>query len=122
MVALPAQHDFLHTLAGSGIELFDRSKRQIALTASFKPVWVSTSMKISSANSGRCSVSHALSAIASRVSLLEWLKKIRDTYVYPPFVEAPESRSTHCRRFSAANERIILSGAWGSQITRLRRY
>jgi len=48
-------------------------------------------MKISSANSGRCSVSHALSAIASRVSLLEWLKKIRDTYVYPPFVEAPES-------------------------------
>ena len=61
---------------------------------SFKPVWVSTSMKISSPNSGRCSVSHALSAIASRVSLLEWLKKIRDTYVYPPFVEAPESRST----------------------------
>ena len=43
------------------------------------PVCGSRSRKISSARPGSCSINHALTAVASRLSRLEWLKNTRDT-------------------------------------------
>ena len=43
------------------------------------PVCGSRSRKISSARPGSCSISHALTATAWRLSRLEWLKNTRDT-------------------------------------------
>jgi hypothetical protein len=41
------------------------------------------SRKISLTSSGRCSISQCRNAIASALSLLEWLRKIRGKFVNP---------------------------------------
>src|SRR4029078_2504067 len=47
------------------------------------PVCGSRSKKISSARPGSCSINHALTATAWRLSRLEWLKNNREP-LYPP--------------------------------------